>query len=414
MLYLVTPAGDVSLVVGGRRDIQPLGRPAFVPGGTGSLFFFLPQNLDLPLDRKNSPLVDLFRSRLVNGSPVVEPVALPGQPVPNIPGLAPNSMTVLLGLTQRPIVTANALTFGIRYGVEDKGSTLSPVDYFRTLPVPAATLFQIPLLRTLADGRPVAPEGAVVTGTGKLAQLRALSFRADHTPDTLALLPSAGPVIVPSAPAAGIAGVARTQALHQAALQPVLATGDPLGLGASESLEYVLPPLLALGTNQQLFVARFQEAGAGREGYFTLGPGTQHVQPVRSPIAATSMGATAGTNFNHFSYANTSPMPDLNILDPPSIFSDGSGLNVVFKALLNGKPGTSLMTTVLSGVFEWNGSNAVNAAGLWTGPTPLTLEHWAAGKAGVAYVQARDASRSHLYRSAVPGAPLRSGDTLRG
>jgi HYR domain-containing protein len=406
MLYLITPAGDVSLVAGARRDIQPLGRPAFVPGGTESLFFFLGQNLDLPLDRNNNPLVGLFRSRLVNGGSVVEPVALPGQLVPNIPALPANSTTDLIGLTQRPVVTANTLTFGLWYGVQDKNSPLSSIDDLRTLPVPAAVIFQIPLLGTLADGHPVAPEGAVVSGTAKLAQLRALSFRADHTLDTLALLPGAGPVIVPTAPSAGIAGVARTQALPQATLQPVLATGDPLGLGASESLEYVLPPLLALGTNQQLFVARFQEAGAGREGYFTLGPGTQHVQPVKSPIAATSMGATADTLFNHFSYANTSPMRDLNILDPPAIFSDASGLNVVFKALLNGKPGTSLMTTVLSGVFEWNGSNAVNAVGLSTGPTPLTLEHWAAGKAGAVYLQARDASRSHLYRSAAPGAAL--------
>jgi hypothetical protein len=405
-LSLVTPAGAVLLVVGGRRDAQPIGRPAFVPGGNENLFFFLTQNLDLPLDRNNRPLVGLFRGRLVNGSPVVEPVAQPGEPVPTIPGLAPNTVALLLGLTQRPVVTVNAVTFGVRYGVQDKSSPLSPLDYLRTLPVPAAALFQIPLLGTLATGHAVAPEGAVVTGTAKLAQVRALSFRADHTLDALALLPGAGPVIVPSTAPAGVASVARTQALPPAAVQPLLATGDALGLGSSEMLEFVLPPLLALGASQELFVARFTQAGGEREGYFTLGPSGQHVQPVQTPFAVTSMGATADTIFNHFSYAATNPLPDRNILDPPSIFADGGALNVVFKALLNGKPGTSLMASVFSGVFQWIGSNAVNAVDLSTGSTPVTLEHWAAGKAGAVYFQARDASRSHLYRRAAPGAAV--------
>src|SRR5207248_5775711 len=102
-LYLVAPTGEVTLVVSGRRDVQPFGQPLYGPAGR---LFFLAQNLDLPPVRTGGAPVGLYRVRPGG----LEGVAVPRQPVPARSGVS------LLSVTQRPVVNARDLAFGILFG----------------------------------------------------------------------------------------------------------------------------------------------------------------------------------------------------------------------------------------------------------------------------------------------------------
>ena len=104
-LYLVAPTGGVIEIQKPGDRIQPAGRPIFGPDGTGGLVFFLARNLDgRPLRNRRVPVV-LCRARMVNGRPVVDAAAAPGEPVPGKRGL------LLKSILQRPIVSGIAVTF---------------------------------------------------------------------------------------------------------------------------------------------------------------------------------------------------------------------------------------------------------------------------------------------------------------
>src|SRR5439155_17540497 len=117
------------------------------------------------------------------------------------------------------------------------------------------------------------------------------------------------------------------------------------------------------------------------EGLFTVSRSQQDVEQV----AATPKPATTDTLFNGF--ADTRVL----LLSPPSIFSDTSGVNVVFKTLLS--RGTANPT----GLFQWSRPAAPAAVALADQPLlpgdtlPYDLSRWAAGKAGASFLLARPA-----------------------
>src|SRR5207247_109043 len=100
-------------------------------------------------------------------------------------------------------------------------------------------------------------------------------------------------------------------------------------------------------------------------------------------VALTPRPAGADALFNGF--ADTRILT----LSPPSVFSEARSVNVVFKARL-GRGGANL-----TGLFQWTGVGSPTPIALSDTPLvpgdalPYTLERWAAGKAGSAFLLAR-------------------------
>jgi hypothetical protein len=380
-LFLITKNGAVLNVPPGDR-ILPVGRPVFGPDGTGNLLLFLAQNLDRPVDRNGNIPVVLCRSRLVNGSPVVDAVAAPGQPVPGKPGFQ------LLTITQRPVVSASGITFGALYG----GNV--------HFPVPAAGLFRVPPGGTLANATLVTEEGADLPGAGRVAILRSLTYTSDGTLLFGGLVPGAGSIVATVTPPHSPSIAARAHTAAAARIQagapmvaPLLAIGQPLDR-PDRILQAVLGRFEALGSDRQLVVARFsQTGGIVGEGLFTVA----HNGTVQA-VAVTGDPAPglAGVQFAAFSDSTA------YTLNPPSVSMDGS---VVFKARLD-QGGTPTF-----GLFQWNGTSLLNVGLANPNPDnlaltpddqpPYSFDRWSAGPGGSAYLMER-----HETRSAVPETRL--------
>jgi hypothetical protein len=367
-LYLIAPTGDLTLLVGGRRDVQPTGQPLFGPGGP---LFFMAQNLDLPSLRSGGAPIGLYRAA-DGGTTAIAGTALPGQAVPGKPGSS------LLTLTQRPVATAGGLAFGIMYGGSQSDS------------VPSAALVRMPVGGTLAQGELLSPEGQPVTDAGRMATFLGLSYQGDGTLVYSGLMPGGGPVLIPATAnqptTAGVgSGEIHTEAVTAGTpVVPLVATGDSLGSGVLQTL---IPPLLSLGTDRELFVARLSASNSstapGQEGLFTI---RRNKQTAAESVAVTPRPAVPGAVYDGF--ADTG----LVVLSPPSAFADTQSTNVVFKALLargNSNP---------TGVFQWPGAGDPSAVALSDvalvpgDPLPYSLERWAAGQGGLAYVLARTAA----------------------
>lgn len=381
LLYLVPRAGGMIPIPGG-EGIVPVGQPVFVPRRNDSLLFFLAKNVNRPQLRDRNgrlPLV-LCRSRLVDGKPKVDAAAVPGQPLPGKPGVQ------LLTMLQRPVVAQNTVFFSALSGGKE------------SLAVPTAGLFRAPL-----DGKPeeirlVAEEGADLAGAERLALLRDFSFAADGGLAVGGLMPGAGPLVVavpgPASPTRGgrppaarpANGVARTQATPPGPFTPLLAIGQPLDRPGRRLLA-ILGRLIALGSSQQLLVARFsQDGGTPGEGLFTVDRNglVQVIAVTGDPVPG-----LAGAQFAGFSDTAT------YTVNPPSVSLDG---NLVFKAHLKLMDGTGT-----DGVFQWRGT-VITAIGL-SQPNPdnmkLTADdqppydlfRWAAGPSGHAYLIERHQTR---------------------
>lgn len=368
LLYRITAGGVPALVAGGRRDAEPVGRPAF---GPDERLFFLAQNLDLPPDRDGRAPAGLYRSR--PGGAVPEAVALPGQAVPDRPSAR------WLTVRKRPVITAGGIVVAAQIGG------------LESQPVPTQALFELPLDGTLAQGTLVAADGAPVSNAGRLALPREPAYLGDGTTVYSALLPGGAPFIALSPLPPATAAVPHTQASAPTAIAPLIAAGDNLGPG---QLADTLPPLLALGPDRELFAARFsQSSGLNGEGLFTV---SRKKQIGQIAVTRASAPGTMGAVFNGF--VDTQRFT----VSPPSIAPDGA---VVFKALLDG-------AGLPFGIFQWAPASSVDPL-IFSDtpvaaqePVPYRLEHWAAGDGGVAYIQVRDAvNRARLF-AAQPGGKL--------
>ena len=374
--------------------IQPVGRPIFGPEENESRFFFQARVTDQPLDRQGRPRVGLFRAGLVNGRMLVEPVASPGDPVPGKRG------AVLIGVTQRPVVTPKDIVFGILFGAGRRSA------------VPTASLVRVPLGGKLADGSLVADEGAEVPNAGRIAMLRDLSFQADGSIVVNGLLPGAGPVIasVPrtgarsQAVGAGVAAIASATARIQAvSVTPLLTIGQPMA-PVDRLLLALIGPLQPMGTDRQLVVARYsQPDGLNGEGLFTVDK-NRLVQAV----AATGDAATAMATTPFSGFADT----EQESVNPPAVAADG---NLVFKARL------TWGTAESRGVFQWNGAGSSTVAVSEPNPDELrvlptdqgryALDRWMAGTSGTAFLMARpEGGKARLYKRnlgpVAPGSPI--------
>lgn len=376
-LFVALPSGGVVPIVGAGGRVQPIGQPVFGPDGTESLLFFLGRETDRPLDRNGRIPVALSRSRLANGLVVVDSVAAPGQPVPGKLGAQ------ILTVTQQPVVSKNAVTFGALFGGTEN------------FPVPSGGLFRVPLGGTLVNATLVAAEGADLPGANRVAILRSLAYTTDGTLLFNSLLPGAGSLVglvtPPRSP--GVAARAKTAAAARIqagppGVMPLLAIGQPLDR-PDRILLAVLGRFIALGTNRQLLVARFSQTGASiGEGLFTLAENGQ-VQALA--VSGDPAPAPAGARFAGF--GDTSAYT----LSPPAVSADGS---VVFKAKLD-QSGTPTF-----GVFQWNGTTIIavglanpNPDNLALTPDdspPYNLSRWSAGPAGSAYIMEQHQTRSSV------------------
>src|SRR5207253_4540304 len=116
-VYMSLPSGGLVQVGSPGAKIEPIGRPVFGPEGNESRFFYSARVLDRARDRQGHVPVGLFRAGVVNGRVISDVVASPGDAVPGKRG------AVLLGVTQRPVISAAGVTLGILFG----DSSRSPV-----------------------------------------------------------------------------------------------------------------------------------------------------------------------------------------------------------------------------------------------------------------------------------------------
>jgi PKD repeat protein len=405
-LQLIAPTGSVTPVVSGQRAIEPILRPVFGPGG---LLFFQAEDQTHLTDRSGQFQNGLYRFRPGGTGP--EPVAMPGD---HIPGWS--SDTRLLSLTQRPVVAGNSLFFGAVFG--------GPESY----PVPTGALFQVPLTGTLADnGVPVVTEGYAIAGESHVARLTDLSYQLDGTLGALGLMTGGGPLLAPAPAAAQTQSLFRTQAAPPAAgIVPLVADGD--GLGGGE-LRAIVPPLVAVGTDRELFGARTSQTQVpDHEGLFTVSvSGNELVARNRGPVPDRS-----GTFFNGFAdtrFADTLGLPDRRLftLSPSSVGPDG---RLVFKSAVDrgGPPAGGQLP--LFGIFQWSSGGAPATIGLSDDALvagdrlPYVLDNWAAGPGGVSYLLARtDGGKgaARLLKSSAgarptpllgPGTPVTGGTPL--
>jgi hypothetical protein len=377
-LYRVTPGGVVTPIVQGRRDIHPIARPAFGPGGR---LYFLAENRDLPADSSGQFQSGLYRSRPGDAGPV--PVVAPGAVVPGWENAR------VIGLTQRPVVSAQEIAYGVIFGWPQPTS------------VPTAALFRMPLDATLATAALAAPEGHPIRDAERLALLQEVASRGDGTPIFSGLLAGAGPLIAPpsgSAPAPGLAGT-RSLAPGQLVV-PLVKTGDGLGPG---KLEAVLPPLVSHRLDRVAFLGRAslsEPRAPDKEGLLTVAHGSADVDPV-----AVSQDPVRDRPGRFFERLVDTPLLKLN---PVSTAPDGS---VLFKALLH-PAGSGSGSDLLFGLFHRRGAGdpatvALSVDALTSSvPRPHEFERWMLDKAGRIYVKARPAGgKAILFQGA--------GGTLR-
>jgi hypothetical protein len=383
---LISLAGSATPVVAGLRPIEPILAPVFASDGT---LFFLAEDQTRPTDREGRLQGGLYRLRL--GAAAPERVAMPGD---HIPGWS--SDTRLLALTQRPVVAGNSLFFGAVFG--------GPESY----PVPTAALFQVPLTGTLADnGVPVVPEGYPVADAGRVALLRELSYRADGTLAAYGLMPGAGPMVAPAPPPAQTASLFRIEAAPPpSGIVPLVADGDPLGGG---ELRCVVPPLVAVGTDRELFGARTSQTQLpDHEGLFTVSAATKElVARNRDPVPDRT-----GAFFNGFAdtrFADTQGLPDKRLftLSPSSVGPNGQ---LVFKAEVDrgGAPAGGQLP--LFGIFQWSSGGMPSTIGLSDDPfapgdrLPYVIDNWAAGPSGLSFLLVRSDGGKGPGRLLVSGA----------
>jgi hypothetical protein len=359
-LYRLDATGFVTPVVQGRPEIHPIARPAFGPGGR---LYFLAENRQLPRDRTGRFLSGLYRSS--PGQAALVSVAVPGQSVPGWDDAR------LIGITQRPAVSAQEIAFGVLFGWPQPRS------------VPTAALFRMPLDATLASAALAAAEGHPIRGAERLAKLQEVISRGDGTPIFSGLLSGAGPIIAPPATSPGFGGAARVRAMQRPAVMPLVKTGDGLGPG---ELEAVLPPLVSQQRDRVAFLGRTSNSRPPRpdkEGLLTVANGSADVDPVavsRDPVR------DRPGRFFHGLVDTT----DYD-LTPPSIAADGT---ILFKALLD-PGGTEPANGMLFGLFQRRrgadpATVALSADTLMaSAPGSYTFERWVLDRAGRSYVKAR-------------------------
>jgi len=398
-LFVSAPGGQVSRVETGR--LQPQGRPVFA---TVDQLLFLAADPTLPLDRDGNPAVSLYRSRILDGRPEAPmPVTILGQEVkqqtPPDPNSPQSESLQLLSVTQRPVIAGQQLAFVGRLAA-GTGSGNPSVGY---------------LTQSLAEpsGAPVlvAKQGdasLLVSGTNgiPMAIIRGFSLLNDGRLLLEGLSPGAAPMLHITGPAgaSGVGGPGIAAATPIQAPAPLLREGFDLGRDDQNrelSLTAVLGPPHALGPGQELVTARFSYKNStdGGEGLFLVGR-SQQVTPLgltgenrRSSPAGLSFTAfadnstTAGSP-DDFCF-NGAPTTDYRTLGLPSVATEGSGVNLVFKALATraGAP--------VYGLFKWSGGG-IESIGLEEDATltagqvgPLNLAQWAAGPSGSCYLMVR-------------------------
>jgi hypothetical protein len=372
LLFLVAPTGGVTLIAGDRRDVQPVGRPAFGPGG---LVFFQAKNPEWPPDRNSRIPTGLFRYHPDQGVPVA--VAVPGQAVPGKPDQQ------LLGVPQRPAVSADTVAFTATFGGSDR------------FPVPTTGLFRVPLGGTVADGAVLAAEGAELPFPAQVVALRDFYYTADGTLLLDAFVRKGlaiGQLIATLTPRGSPASGAGTQAVEPLTPTPLLVKGDDLGAG--RKLTRVLGRLVALPPDRHLFVAEYsQDKGAG-EGLFTVNR-TKHVEPVAVKEEPALGPTLANTRFIGFGETPRSGDTTRYLAYSPVVSSEG---NVVFKARLERREKETF------GVFQWAGAAPTAVAVTDPEPDdlastaddrpPYRLEQWGAGPSGRTLFLERHQTRS--------------------
>jgi carboxypeptidase family protein len=372
-LYLVAPTGDVSLIAGGQENVPPLpvGRPAFGPGG---VLFFQAQDPGWPSDRNGRVPVGLFRYRPGGAQPA--PVAVPGQAVPGLPGQQ------LLGVPQRPMVSADTVAFAGLFGGTDR------------FPVPTTGLFRLPLNGTLADGTLVGTQGAELSADATVIAFRDFYYTADGALvfDTFVRTGLAvGQLVATLAPRAATAGVIRPQAVPADTPTALLATGTDLGSG--RKLQRLLGQVISLGADRKLFAADFSQSSGAGEGLFTIAPSMNNqIQTLAVTDGPASGPSLVGARFIGFGEIPKNGAATYTVY-PPSVSVDGT---VVFKARLE-KSGVPTF-----GVFQWTGADPTaiavtdpdkdNLALSAQDTPPYDLTRWAATK-GHAYFLERHRTR---------------------
>jgi hypothetical protein len=382
-LRLILPNGQRAQIAPPGARIQPVGQPAFTPSLARGQLFFLAKNLDRPLDPNGNVPIVLCQAPLAggrpaldaNGSPIVTAVAAPGDPVPGHPAMQ------LLSITQRPAVSPNGVAFGALFGAPG------------SISVPSAGLFRVPPGGTISDATLLASEGTDLPGADRLALLQLLSYTGDGTLTFSGLLPGAGSVVgtvagasSPSTAGPKIASAVRIQANQPPTVTPLVAIGQPLDR-PDRTLLALTGPLVPLGSDRQLLVARFtQTGGAIGEGLFSVAK-TGPVQAIA--VTGDPAPGSGGASFGGFSDTATA------VLNPPAVSNDG---NLVFKARLASGGTTSF------GVFQWNGT-ALTMVGL-SNPNPDNLAltsddlgpysfpRWSAGLSGSAYLMEQHQTHS--------------------
>jgi hypothetical protein len=353
----------------GGRNPEPVGRPAFGPGGGPDRLFFLGRDSRAPADRNGRIPVGLYRfdARGFRDQALVTP----GQPVPGRPGAR------FLGLTQQPVVAQDAVVFGALFSGAGPSA------------VPTAGLFRVSPEGAPAEVKLVAEEGAELPGTARVALLRDLAYLDDETLVVGGQLPGSGPLLARVA-----AGRITIRSGRKGTISSVLAVGQPLDPPSRRLIAAIGPPV-TLDMERQLLLARYsQDGGAPQEGLFTV-RWDGRVEAVGTTEDAVTGWSVAG--FGEFTGepGGTTYVPYLPRVSPDR--------GVAFKARLARDRDAS------AGVLQWAGAGMAiiglanpapdNLAVLPGDRPPYALERWAAGPSGQIYFTAKTQSgRRSLFR----------------